>query len=97
MGELDVELGQDLADEVRRLALQLHGDSSDASVARVVEVALEMRLLWQDRANPTADDIEEPLTNWEFAGTGSPAEELPQETAGWLFGRRKDASDERSH
>ena len=47
MGELDVELGGDLVEQVRQLAVHLYGDATDASISRVVEVALEMRLLWQ--------------------------------------------------
>lgn len=97
MADLDVELDRDLLEGVRRLAMHLYGDSSDASLARVVEVALEMRLLWQDRASVSADDIEEPVANWEFGGNGSPTERLPHEVAGWLFRRRGDASNEGDH
>ena len=96
MANLDVELDRDLLEGVRRLAVDLYGDTSDASLARVVEVALEMRILWQDRANVGAGDIEEPVANWEFGGSGSSTERLPHEVEGWLFRRRGDGSDERS-
>ena len=98
MGELDVDLSSDLVEQVRQLAVRHYGDASDASISRVVEVALEMRLLWQGQANVSSNDIEEPVANWEFSDAGRPANErLPHDLEGWLFRRRKDASDERSH
>ena len=98
MADLDVELDRDLLEGVRRLSMYLYGDCSDASVARVVEVALEIRLLWQDRANVSADAIEEPVANWVFSDAGGPiTERLPHNLEGWLFGRRSGGSSEGDH
>ena len=98
MGELDVELGGDLVEQVRQLAMHLYGDATDASISRVVEVALQMRLLWQGQANVSSNDIEEPVANWVFSDAGGPiTERLPHNLVGWLFGRRSDGSSEGNH
>jgi hypothetical protein len=98
VAELDIELDKYLIEEVQRLAVHLYGDCSSASFTRVVEVALEMRLLWQDRVYVGGTEIEEPLLNWESAGAGNLDEQLPQQVLGWLFKRRDDGSkQERSY
>jgi hypothetical protein len=86
MAELDIDLGNDLIDGVRRLAAHHYGDVGDASIARVTEVALEMRLLWQELVKGGESEIEEPIVNWKFANTDS-AGSSPAEVRGWLFKR----------
>jgi hypothetical protein len=95
LGELDVELGKDLLEQVRQLSVHLCGDATDASVARVVEMALKMRLLWESQANVGPSAMEEPVTNWEFPNASGPtSERLPHNLGGWLFGGRRDGSSE---
>lgn len=61
MAEIDIELDSDLIEGVKRLAVRYHGDSSDASMGRVAESALEMRLLWLDLMKEAGNEIEEPV------------------------------------
>lgn len=87
MAELDIELENDLIDGVKRLAARHYGDVGDASITRVTEVALEMRLLWQELVKGGESEIEEPIVNWEFVN-GDSAGLPPTEIQDWLFKRR---------
>lgn len=90
MGEInieDIEIDSDLMGSVSRLALKHYGDTSDVSLLRVTEVALELYFLWQDLMKVWATEIEEPIADWEFAGK-QPAQQLPDEIRGLLFRRR---------
>ena len=46
---LEIELGNDLLEKIRDLAERQYGDGGDASVSRVVENALDMRLMLSER------------------------------------------------
>lgn len=61
MTELDIELDSDLVEGIKRLAVRHYGDSSDASIARVTESSLAMRLLWLDLVKEAGNEIEEPV------------------------------------
>lgn len=61
MAEIEIELDGSLIEGVKRLAARHYGDSSDTSIARVAESALEMRLLWLDLAKGGGNEIEEPI------------------------------------
>ena len=90
MGEInieDIEISSDLMAKVNHLALRHCGDTSDASRLRVTEVALELYFLWQDLVKGDANEIEEPLVNWEFANRQQ-AEQLSAEIRNRLFKRR---------
>jgi len=54
---------------------------------RVIESALEMRLLSISLVEGGGNEIDEPITGWEFANK-QPAEQLPIEIRSWLFRRR---------
>ena len=84
MANLNIELGEEVINGVRSLAVRHYGDSGDASVSRVVESALEMRLLSIKLAEGGGNEIEEPITRWEFANK-RPAKQLPDEIRSWLF------------
>lgn len=84
MAEWDIELDSDLIDGIKRLAARHYGEVSDTSIARVTEVALEMRLLWQELVNGGESEIEEPIVNWRFANK-QPAEQLPVKIQSLLF------------
>ena len=61
MAEMDIELDSDLIEGVKRLAIRHYGDSSDASISRVGEAALQMRLLWLDLVKEGGNEIDEPV------------------------------------
>lgn len=46
MGELNILVDNKLLEGIRRLAIRHYGDDGEVSRKRVVETALEMRLLW---------------------------------------------------
>ena len=84
MAKLDFELDDQVVKGVRSLAVRHYGDSGDASISRVVESALEMRLLSIKLAEKGGHEIEGPIISWEFADK-QPAEQLPTEIRSWLF------------
>lgn len=84
MAKLDIELGEEVIESIRAVAVRHYGDSEDASVDRVIESALEMRLLSMRLAEAGAAEIEEPIAHWEF-GDKQPAKQIPAEIQSWLF------------
>jgi hypothetical protein len=48
------------------LAQRYFGDDSEASVARVVELAFRMRSLWGHSIGVGQQETNEPVSNWEF-------------------------------
>jgi hypothetical protein len=87
MANVDIELDDKMIKGIISLAVYHYGDSGDPSVDRVVESALEMRLLSIKLAERGRDEIEDPMTIWEF-DSKQPAEQLPTEIRNWLFKRR---------
>jgi len=61
MAELEIELESDLIDRAKQLAVRHYGDSEDASISRVAESALKMRLLWSIVVKEGGNEIEEPI------------------------------------
>jgi hypothetical protein len=84
MLDLNIELGDEMIRGIRLIALRHYGDSEDASVGRVIESALEMRLLSMKLAGEGRAEIEEPMADWQFADK-QPAGQLPAEIRSWLF------------
>jgi hypothetical protein len=84
MTNLDIEFAKEIINGVRSLAVDHYGDGSEASISRVVESALKMRLLSMILVEGGGNEIEEPVTDWEFANK-QPAEQLPEEIRSWLF------------
>lgn len=84
MMDLNIELGDEVIERVRAIAVSHYGDNGDASVSRVVESALEMRLLSIKLIDRGRDEIEEPITHWQFVNK-EPAEQLPAEIQSRLF------------
>lgn len=87
MANLNIELGNELIKGIRFLAVCHYGDSGDASIRRVVESALEMRLLSIKLAEGGGNEIEEPIMDWEFSSKQS-VKQLTGEITDWLFRRR---------
>ena len=84
MAKLDIELGEEVIEGIRAIAVRHYGDSEDASVDRVIESALEMRLLSMKLAGEGGHEIEEPMASWEFISK-QPANQLPAEIQSLLF------------
>ena len=88
--DIDIELGDEALRRIRAIAVTHYGDNGDASVSRVVSSALEMRLLSIKLIDRARDEIEEPITHWQFLDK-QPAEQLPAEIRSRLF--RKEIRD----
>ncbi|NVM22819.1 MAG: hypothetical protein HWN68_13690 [Desulfobacterales bacterium] len=58
---LEIEADADLISKVDDLALSYFGDASDASKARVLEVAFQMRCLWSRLVEGGEKEVDEPL------------------------------------
>jgi len=84
MANLNIDLGDEVINGVRSLAVRHYGDTGDASISRVVASALEMRLLSIKLAEGCGNEIEEPVADWAFTNK-QPAEQLQSEIRSWLF------------
>ncbi len=86
MADLDIPANDRLLEVIRRLAIKLYGDDSEPSRKRVVETALEMRIVWSHLVEKGQQETDEAVSRWEF--TESP---ITQENSGtirrWLFRR----------
>lgn len=88
MAELEIDLGSDLFQGVMRLAEGHYGDHGPASMSSVIEDALEVRLLCSERLQRAGQEVDEPVTNWEFGG-GPVFEETRADITDWLFDRKE--------
>jgi hypothetical protein len=86
MMDLNIELDDEVIERIRAIAVRHYGDNGDTSVSRVVESALEMRLLSIRLIERGGDEIEEPMARWEFVNK-QPVEQLSAEIQRWLFGK----------
>ncbi len=86
MVELEIEMNNELITKTRNLALRYFGDDTDVSLARVLEVAFKMRLLWSQSVRTGQYETGEAVSAWEF-----PESQANQENNGtiqnWLFRR----------
>lgn len=82
--DLSIELGEEVIKGIRSIAVRHYGESQDASVSRVIESALVMRLLSMKLIDRGRDEIEEPIAHWQFVNK-QPAEQLPAEVQSRLF------------
>ena len=83
MTQLDLELSAELIAAVRKLAERHYGDTGDAAVAKVIDAAVQLRVLWLDVGGAAAREVDEPVTHWTAesrAGEGS-----PPNVKAWLF------------
>ncbi len=86
MAELEISLDDDLVVRTRGLALRYFGDSNDASLAQVLEVAFRMRRLWSSLMKEGQAETDEAVSQWEFAE--SPVNKENNDTVkNWLFRR----------
>ena len=84
MAKLEIELKDELIEKIRRLAACQYGDAGDASIGRVTESALAMRLFWIGLVESGGDDIDETLTDWDFPTSLIKGEEA-NGLCRWLF------------
>ncbi len=62
---LEIEIGNELIDGIKDLAIRHYGDNGDNSVSRVVEDALLMRLVLLEGLGSAGQEVGEPIINWE--------------------------------
>jgi len=62
---LEIEIGNELIDGIKDLAIRHYGDNGDASVSRVVEDALLVRLMLLEGLGSAGQEVGEPIINWE--------------------------------
>ena len=87
MVDVELELSAELIELLRELARRYHGDSEDATISKVVEDAIMMRLLWLDQSGNVANEIDDPVAQFEVQT--SPSEEhVRAAIKDFLFRRR---------
>ena len=86
MADLDIQANDRLLGVIKRLAIRLYGDDSEASRKRVVETALEMRIVWSNLVERGQQETDEAVSNWEFSES-SVTEENAGTISDWLFRR----------
>ena len=82
---LEIEIGNELIDGIKDLARRHYGDNGDNSVSRVVENALLVRLMLLDELGSAAQEVGEPIINWE--PQEPEGEKAKAEIQDWLFRR----------
>ena len=86
MADLDIPASDKLLGVIKRLSIKLYGDDSEASYKRVVETALQMRIVWSRLVERGQQETDEAVSRWEFSE--SPVTEKNTGTiSDWLFRR----------
>jgi hypothetical protein len=86
MAELEVYLDGKLLKGISELAVKHYGEDSELSRKRVVETALEMRIVWSKSIERGQQETNEAVSRWEFSE--SPVTEKDTNTINdWLFRR----------
>lgn len=86
MAELEIYLDGKLLEGISELAVKHYGEDSELSRKRVVETALEMRIIWSNSIERGQQETNEAVSNWEFSE--SPANGKDTSTINdWLFRR----------
>jgi len=86
MADLDIPANDRLLGIIKRLAIELYGDDSEASQKRVVETALEMRIVWSNLVERGQQETDEVVSKWEFAES-LVTKENTGTISNWLFRR----------
>ena len=82
---LEIEIGNELIDGIKDLAIRHYGDNGDNSVLRVVENALLVRLTLLEELGSAGQEVDEPIINWE--PQEPEGERAKAEIQDWLFRR----------
>ena len=86
MADLEIYLEDKLLEGISKLAIKHYGEDSEVSQQRVVETALEMRILWSRSVKQGQELTDEAASSWEFAE--APVTEENNDTIRqWLFRR----------
>ena len=86
MVSLDIHIDDKLLERINRLAIEHYGGNSEASRGRVVETALQMRMLWSKSVDKGQQETDEAVSKWEYSE--SPVtEENAGTISNWLFRR----------
>ena len=83
---LEIEIGNELIEGIKDLAMRHYGNNEDASVSRVVEDALLVRMVLMEGLGSAGQEVEEPIINWVPQELGG--EEPTAAIQNWLFRRR---------
>lgn len=86
MADLDIPIDDKLLEGISRLAIRHYGDDSEVSRKRVVETALQMRLLWSCSVRQGQEETDEAVTEWGFAESPINKENTAS-IRNWLFRR----------
>ena len=86
MAELEIYLEGKLLEGIRKLAVKHYGEDSEASQKRVVETALEMRIVWSNLVERGQQETNEAVSKWECSES-SVTEENTSTISDWLFRR----------
>ena len=86
MADLDIPANDRLLGIIKRLAIELYGDDSEASQKRVVETALEMRIVWSNLVERGRQETDEAVSRWEFSESPVTKENIGSINT-WLFRR----------
>ena len=89
MSDDELALTPELMKGVRRLAELHYGEATDDAMRRVVEDAIEVRLLCIDRVGKAASEPEEPVINLEVSQPLE-GERAEAEVRNWIFRRRRE-------
>ena len=86
MADLDIPADDRLLGVIKRLAIKLYGDDSEASQKRVVETALAMRIVWSHLVEKEQKETDEAVSKWEFPESPATGEN-DDKISDWLFRR----------
>jgi len=84
--DLEVEMDNELITKIRSLALRYFGDTTDVSLARVLEVAFRMRCMWSGSIQKGQEETDEAVSKWEFPESPVTGEN-DDKINSWLFRR----------
>ena len=86
MADLKIYLEDKLLEGINKLAIRHYGEDSEVSQQRVVETALEMRILWSRSVKQGRELTDEAVSNWEFPES-TVKQENSENIQDWLFRR----------
>ena len=86
MADLDIPASDKLLGVIKRLSIKLYGDDSEASYKRVVETALQMRIVWSRLVERGQQETDEAVSRWEFSESPVTKENTGT-ISNWLFRR----------
>jgi len=86
MAELEINLDRKMLEGIRELAIKHYGEDSESSRRRVIETALEMRIIWSHSIERGQQETDEAVSKWEFPESTVKREDSDS-IQNWLFRR----------